>query len=377
MKEDFDQFLKRIHEFLAAHAEDPEPDPSVYACPRCRDTGWIRTFTPEGYSESSVCSCVRARGARKLIERSGLGDSLENETFEAFHAVLPWQQTMKELAERYAKALIEGIRAAAAKDGETVRQGETRGGRMPWLYLGGNPGSGKTHLCTAVCGELLKARIPVVYMQWSREARELKSVVNEPEYRDRIDRFIRAEVLYIDDLFKQRQQRFCTPTDADIRLAFELINARYLENRPTLISGEWELEGELVPVDEGTFSRVVERCRGYCFTVPRARENNYRLSIPAESAEGAAENGPGDPAEEDRTEEGNAAVTPASAPLFSCPSDVSEVEHWAREQGLHLDSRRFFNYYRERGWYMQGAPIRDWHAVAKSWRPEAEPKPTV
>lgn len=63
-----------------------------------------------------------------------------------------------------------------------------------------------------------------------------------------------------------------------IKIAFTIINARYLMNKPTIISSEWDLVNQLLPADEGVFSRVYERCKGNRLTIERKMENNYRLT---------------------------------------------------------------------------------------------------
>lgn len=148
---------------------------------------------------------------------------------------------------------------------------------MPWLYVGGNPGSGKTHICTAVCGELLKHNIGVKYMQWLDEARKLKAGVNDEDFEDSVSGYTAVSVLYIDDLLKQKYSPDPTFTEADIKIAFTILNARYIMNKPTIISSEWSLLDHLLPADEGVFSRVYERCKGYTVTVDRNPQNNYRL----------------------------------------------------------------------------------------------------
>lgn len=46
---------------------------------------------------------------------------------------------------------------------------------------------------------------------------------------------------------------------------------------------------------------------------------------------------------------------------------VDEVVDFIIEEGLKVDARRFFEYYEEQGWQMNGEPIRDWKAVCRRW----------
>jgi len=231
-----------------------------YKCEACKDTGWIETER-DGYKFAAKCRCRLAREAERRLEVSGLADTVQQQTFASFVTETPVQKNMKALAQRYTQALL------------SIKKGE----RVPWLYIGGNPGSGKTHICTAVCGELLRHNIGVKYMQWLDEARKLKSHVNDEDFEDQVSDYIGVSVLYIDDLLKQKYTQNPIFSEADIKIAFTILNARYLLNRPTIISTEWSLLDHLLPADEGVFSRVYERCRGYQMSIDRNPVNNFRL----------------------------------------------------------------------------------------------------
>ena len=236
-------------------------EPKQYKCETCLDTGWVR-FEKDGYTFCRECECVKARKAEALMKKSGLAGVLAEQTFDSFTVSNSVQNTMKVMGKNYLNALFS-IPSDAA--------------RKPWLYIGGNPGCGKTHICTAICGELLKNNVEVVYMQWLDEVRRLKAYVNDPDFENMVDKYTDCAVLYIDDLFKQTYHGTPILTDADVKIAFTIFNARYLQSKPTIISSEWDLE-TLLEADEGVFSRVYERCKGYTFSVPRDVKYNYRLA---------------------------------------------------------------------------------------------------
>lgn len=234
-----------------------EPEPVKYKCEKCHDTGWVDIGNNTVYR----CPCWKARESERLLAQSGLADVVGQQTFEAFKTDTPIQQKMKQTAKKYLETLLTG----------------KENPRKPWLYMGGNPGCGKTHICTAVCGELLKNNVGVRYMQWLDEARRLKAYVNEPDFEDKVEDYINVSVLYIDDLLKQKYTEAPLFTEADIKIAFTIINARYLLNKPTIISTEWDLLDQLLPADEGVFSRVYERCKGFTLNIDRNPANNFRL----------------------------------------------------------------------------------------------------
>ena len=248
------------------HAEELRKHPSheekiEYKCPKCKDTGLISGMLDEDHTCSMICDCQKARQAERLMEQSGLGKALKEQTFDSYITTGPEGENIKATARRYADALIH--------------PGNT-GGKKPWLFVGGNPGAGKSHICTAVCRELLNNNIPVRYMQWNEEARRFKAYINSPELDDLLEPYLDIPVLYIDDLFKCASGRLSC-TDSDIRLAFSILNTRYLRDLPTIISCEWELLKDLMPVDEGLFSRVLERAKGYVIRIPRDVKYNFRI----------------------------------------------------------------------------------------------------
>jgi hypothetical protein len=145
------------------------------------------------------------------------------------------------------------------------------------IFITGN--SGKTHLCTAICREFLLSGKKVIYMLWRDEVVRLKAIVNDAdEYRELIDKYKTADVLYIDDMFKTGKAPDGSNlkiTGGDVNVAFEIINYRY--NNPsllTIISSELS-EDDLLEIDEATGGRIYERAKA--FTIGKSRDRNYRI----------------------------------------------------------------------------------------------------
>ena len=217
---------------------------TTYNCPKCQDTGHI--IHRNGF-EISVedCECeIRRRNALR-IERSGLKDLLKNYTFDSYQATDEKTSAIKTAAESYVK---------------------TGGGQ--WFVITGTPGSGKTHICTAIVGKLIENGIDCRYMLWRDAVRELKALANDADsYREKMDAYKRADVLYIDDFLKG------TVSDADMNVAFELLNFRYNQNKKTIISGERSI-AEVLKLDEAVGSRIYERGKGY---VIQTASENWRM----------------------------------------------------------------------------------------------------
>jgi DNA replication protein DnaC len=199
------------------------------------------------------CKCRIERRTKRLLAKSGLENVIDNYTFDKYIVNDGWQQHIKQTALKYAANPVN------------------------WFFIGGQVGAGKSHICTAIVGELLKRGIACLYMLWRDEAVRLKSVVtDEFEYQTGINKLKQIDCLYIDDFFKTERGKM--PTSADINIAFELLNYRYNKQLPTLISSEKTI-GELLDIDEAVGSRIFQMTKDSCLEIAADKSKNIRLRI--------------------------------------------------------------------------------------------------
>lgn len=220
-------------------------------CPVCLNKGLVMELDPETLVRTvRDCGCMAGRRSLRNLERSGLSKVLDLYTWERWECREPWQQQALEAAQDY----------AAHPDG--------------WFLAAGRPGTGKTHLCTAICGDLLRSDREVRYLLWRDFAVQAKAVVNDDAaYRDLLAPYKRVPVLYLDDLFKQGKGT--SPTAGDCNLAFELLNSRYIDPaKKTIISTELTIQ-QLLDVDEAIGSRIYERAKGHYLDL--SGRQNWRL----------------------------------------------------------------------------------------------------
>ena len=248
---------KKAEDYNASAGHMNEQD--GYDCPICKNKGDIMMVEVlDNWPRPRVreCKCMAMRYTIARMKRSGLQNIITDCTFEKYEELDPWHTSVKNRAKEYA------------------------GNPSGWFFMGGQSGAGKSHLCTAICRTFLLRGERVQYMMWVDDAAKLKGIVNEgDEYVREVDRFKKAPVLYIDDLFKVQNdhgQNRQKPTAADVRLAFEIINYRVVSKLPTIISSEFTL-AELVDVDQAVAGRIAEMAESNAISITPDISKNYRL----------------------------------------------------------------------------------------------------
>lgn len=231
-----------------------------YDCPDCLNRGYMyvvqeieRGEQTNDFNEAiRACHCKPIRASIMRMKRSGLESVMQKYTFDRYAAAEPWQKHIKDTAQRF------------------VNNGNV-------FFIGGQTGAGKTHICTAITVEFLRQGKAAYYMLWADETVRLKACIMEsPEYQQQMKKLKEVEVLYIDDFMKPVGDQK-TPSAADIRLAYELINYRYNNaGLITVISSE-RLIGEILDIDEATGGRLVEYAGEYMINIGRDKGRNYRL----------------------------------------------------------------------------------------------------
>lgn len=219
-------------------------------CPICKNKGYIMKRNADGYKTLYPCKCMTGRRSRTLIRKSGLGKLLALYTMDTYKCTTTWQSNIKALALKYADHEFKDH----------------------WFYMGGAVGSGKTHICTAIVSLLIELGIEVKYMLWRDDIAKIKASAFGDGSSDMIQKWKEVPALYIDDFFKSDAK----PTAADINLAFEILNYRYNNNLPTLISSEYDID-IILSIDEAIGSRIFQMCGDYCLTVSKGPEKNIRM----------------------------------------------------------------------------------------------------
>lgn len=212
----------------------------IFDCPLCDNTGYIWWRDPKTYWDihSKECECMEHRRAIRRMDDSGLAEHMRTFSFDSYETPDEDSAKAKQKAQLFTRSTSRGF------------------------LITGQSGAGKTHLCVAICHELVKQGFNMHYMRWRRDAPELKGKQNEPDVQKKINVLCNIPVLYIDDFLKG------SVTNADLDLAFAIINDRYIKpETKTIISTELS-PNRIVEADEAVGGRILEMSRGFIVQAP-------------------------------------------------------------------------------------------------------------
>ncbi|MGY4689313.1 ATP-binding protein [Salibacterium sp. K-3] len=259
---------------LKERAEQAKSDPSQaaksdgssqenehdYDCPKCKDnTGYLEVR--DGYEVWVRCSCIEWRRAQKLMRSSEITDEFRKLGFKNFRT-------------DGKPNLIQGTYDCAYnyfQSFETIRVE-----RQNSIALLGQPGTGKTHLLTAIANNLMhKKHVGVQYFPYVEGFNDLKDDFDKLEEKQ--ERMKNADVLFIDDLFKPAAKGVPRATDWQIEQTYAVINHRYLNHKPIMISSELPID-QMVQIDEALATRIYEMCKQYLVLIQGDKfQLNHRL----------------------------------------------------------------------------------------------------
>lgn len=249
-----------MHQELKEKGKIPQATTTTsYDCEVCKDTELIYV-TVDGQPTYKICECRERKKQQRMMKRSGIAGDFRKVGFKNFNTDdrPPILKVAKSTAITYCKEFYE-----------------LKCKRQNSIAFLGQVGAGKTHLGIAICNNLMAKNIGVKYMQYREEIGKIKRVINdEEEYNKIIGEVKTATVLLIDDLFK-RAGNEKKVNDADVRIMFEIINYRYVNYKPIIVSSEYTTDG-LLDVDEALGSRIIEMTKGRIIEF-QGRELNHRL----------------------------------------------------------------------------------------------------
>lgn len=224
-------------------------------CPKCKNKGYIAIVDSEGQEAMRECTCMKTRRLYRNLEHSGLQGVYERYKLENYTDHEPWQTEILGKAKAYIQSIMSGYSF--------------------WFYAGGQRGSGKSHICSAISGRLIALGKTVQFKLWQEIAAEYKQKTYRDDRQEFLHKMYSCDVLYIDDFLKCRNKN---EIDYHYDLAFQILNARYNSRKPTIISTELLIE-ELSAEDSSISGRITEMANGgeYVLSIKKMPERDMRL----------------------------------------------------------------------------------------------------
>ena len=220
-----------------------------YKCNKCRDLRFIIKD-----NEATACTCKALREAEEILLSSGISEEFRKKNFDNFNYSYDMNVCN---AFAKAKSYVNNFNYESPSSNKSI------------IFVG-QVGSGKTHLSMAIANSLMKKGVGVLYMPYRDNIISLKqNMMDEEYYRKSINKFKKAKVLLVDDLFKG------SITGSDVNIMFEIINYRYLNGLPLIVSCEKSIE-EIINIDEAIGSRLYEMSCDYAISLSGKRLN-YRM----------------------------------------------------------------------------------------------------
>lgn len=233
-----------------------EGDLGYVDCPKCKNKGLIAVINDQGEEVIRNCSCMKIRKLHRNLERSGLQGMYEQYNLENYGTTKrPWQKDVLLKTGNYVKAVASG--------------------KNYWLYVGGQTGSGKSHICVAAAGRLIALGKSVVFKLWQEIAADYRArTYREDDRKELFHELFECDVLYIDDFLKVHDRNMI---DYNYDLAFQVLTGRYNARKPTIISTEL-LINELAAEDSALGGRINQMSGGgeYIINIEKIPENDMR-----------------------------------------------------------------------------------------------------
>lgn len=203
---------KKRAEMITAAGFPADYDEPRFTCEKCRDKGYI------GYD---MCDCLRRMIAEESYSRSGLGNALSECTFDNFFTY--YYPSDPAGAEKSPRDVMEAVKNRCRRYAEEF--GADSGNL---LFMGGT-GLGKTHLSAAIGSTVIKKGRTVIYESARNILNEYRANAFSDADND-TDRFVRCDLLIIDDLGAEPKGEFAAAAFTDI------VDSRLLAKKNTIIS---------------------------------------------------------------------------------------------------------------------------------------------
>lgn len=204
---------------------------------------------------SVECECAIEQKAQRLMNISEITDEFKKKTFASYvtEGKEPIIAEMKEVATNY-----------------YTNYPRIKNERRNSIAFLGQPGTGKTHLLSALANNLIMKRTQrVLYFPFIEGFNDLRDDFDA--LNSKLNEMNKVDILFIDDLFKGNHSGW------EVKQMMAVVNYRYLNNKPLMVSSEHDID-KLCDIDEALGTRIYEMSKDYTVTIKGDRwKLNHRL----------------------------------------------------------------------------------------------------
>lgn len=223
---------------LAANGYPADYLTQLYACPDCRDTGYIGP---------KMCSCLKELLKKEAYTRLGAVSNYKTCTFYQFSL-----QFYPDIPD--ATGVVPRKRMSQILD-FCRRYADTFSLESESLFMLGKTGLGKTHLSLAIAAAVTEKGYGVVYspLQKLMDRLELgkfsRDTESREQYSEQMAHILECDLLVLDDLGTEFHTQFTSS------VLYNVVNSRMVEKRPTILNTNMEL----AQIEEKYSQRMVSR----------------------------------------------------------------------------------------------------------------------
>ena len=208
------ELQREMGEILRAAGYDRDNFEPRYTCPRCGDTGYVNSVVCDCYRrllQEEACRSLSGLSAMRLTDFGSMRLDYYDDEIDPKLGISPRQQ------------MTDVVNYCREYTAHFVPHSDS-------LLLQGATGIGKTHLCLAIARGVAEQGNSVVYGSVQPLIRQLEAEHFGRAQGDSEEQLISCDLLVLDDLGME----FDTPFSR--ACLYNVLNARLLEGRPTVIS---------------------------------------------------------------------------------------------------------------------------------------------
>jgi DNA replication protein DnaC len=205
----------------------------TFECPKCNGYGFILSDL-----EAIPCECRQHQLVAERLHQARIPPKFLNKTIDNYTGRGRIQSEVRKAARAY----VSGFH---------LRE------EMKGLLIVGQIGSGKSHIAIAILKEIIKKGYRGLYYsvpELLQRIRETYSSESDEAEADVLDMISEVDLLVLDDLGGD-----AAPAWVRDRL-YLLINRRYEENKPTIVTSRYDLEELKTQLGQRIVSRLFEMC---------------------------------------------------------------------------------------------------------------------